>query len=353
MNFLKKFLKLFGVHIIYGKIKQIYGKIKQFVLLIKKYIIDYDSFYKDCFYYNKYKNIHQKDPCFYANKYGLVGQNAHDYIYNMLNKTYDDKEGFLIGRFGATELRCIYNSVNRKLIIKKKIDFPNNFMLYYSGFFTATSSEEELKKYIEDNLKLMENIDVLAQFNLYEFFFKKKLKNAKIIDLTDLEPFYVEKPWIRYLEGKKVLVIHPFKETILYQLSRKDLWLRKKEWLPDCSIEIIKAVQSLAGNKPEEFDRWYDALQYMKNEIDKHEFDIALIGCGAYGILLGDYIKSLNKQAVVMGGATQLLFGIKGRRWEIDLGNYYTNNVFNEYWINPLDSNKIKNYKTIEDGCYW
>jgi hypothetical protein len=50
------------------------------------------------------------------------------------------------------------------------------------------------------------------------------------------------------------LVIHPFKETILYQLSRKDLWLRKKEWLPDCSIEIIKAVQSLAGNKPESYN---------------------------------------------------------------------------------------------------
>jgi hypothetical protein len=46
-------------------------------------------------------------------------------------------------------------------------------------FFTATSSEEELKKYIEDNLKLMENIDVLAQFNLYEFFFKKKLKKCE------------------------------------------------------------------------------------------------------------------------------------------------------------------------------
>ena len=54
----------------------------------------------------------------------------------------------------------------------------------------------------------------------------------------------------------------------------------------------------------------------MKAQIDKEDFDICLIGAGAYGFPLAAYVKRKGKKAVHLGGALQLLFGIKGSRWE-------------------------------------
>ena len=40
-------------------------------------------------------------------------------------------------------------------------------------------------------------------------------------------------------------------------------------------------------------------------------FDIALIGCGAYGFPLAAFVKGIGKKAVHIGGPLQLFFGIK------------------------------------------
>jgi len=45
----------------------------------------------------------------------------------------------------------------------------------------------------------------------------------------------------------------------------------------------LKAVQTIANTKDDRFDTWFDALDYMYNEALKLDFDVALIGCGAYG----------------------------------------------------------------------
>lgn len=38
----------------------------------------------------------------------------------------------------------------------------------------------------------------------------------------------------------------------------------------------------------------------------------------------------MGKKAIHMGGATQMLFGIKGKRWEDEYGEF-----MNEHWIRP------------------
>lgn len=83
----------------------------------------------------------------------------------------------------------------------------------------------------------------------------------------------------------------------------------------------------------------------MCEEIEKINFDIALIGAGAYGFPLAAFVKEKGKVAIHMGGALQLLFGIKGFRWN-ELG------IYNEYWIKPSESEIPKGYKRIEGGCY-
>ena len=90
--------------------------------------------------------------------------------------------------------------------------------------------------------------------------------------------------------------------------------------------------------------------KWKKIDITDIDFDIALLGCGAYGMPLGAFIKEkLHKQAVHAGGQLQLLFGIKGKRW--DAGS--VSKLYNEYWVRPTDDLKPDNYVEVENGCYW
>ena len=66
-------------------------------------------------------------------------------------------------------------------------------------------------------------------------------------------------------------------------------------------------------------------------------FDVAILGCGPFGFHLAMEIKRMGKQAIVMGGATQILFGIKGKRWD----DYPpVRRLYNEFWVRPLDKSK-------------
>lgn len=195
----------------------------------------------------------------------------------------------------------------------------------------------------------MQKLDILASWRPEEIFFRKYIKSKFRIDLSVLDPRFDKNHWMRSLAGKRVLVVHPFAETILkqYENNRGKIWGEYADSiLPKfSSLEVVKAVQTIAGNRSE-FNTWFDALEHMKREIDKHDFDVALIGCGAYGFPLAAYVKRIGKQAIHIGGPLQLYFGIKGKRW--DDKDYY-----NEYWISPADCDKPKNMKLVENGCYW
>jgi hypothetical protein len=129
--------------------------------------------------------------------------------------------------------------------------------------------------------------------------------------------------------------------------------------LPEFKLHTIPAVQSLGGVN-NQFSDWFEALAWMQSEIDKVEFDICLLGCGAYGFPLASYIKRKGKQAVHMGGSLQLLFGIKGKRWTDPQKSLDTfgkpgmyESLFNEHWVFPGDENKPRNADDVEGACYW
>ena len=87
-------------------------------------------------------------------------------------------------------------------------------------------------------------------------------------------------------------------------------------------------------------------MKLVKEEIDKIDFDIAILGCGAYGFPLAAFIKNKGKKAIHIGGATQLIFGIKGKRWE-------GASFINKYWISPRKEDRPKGFEKVEGGCYW
>lgn len=283
------------------------------------------------------------------------------YSNDLIAKMILTEKPFMIARFGSTEME---NLVNYLGVIENKRNIVNYIkgknlqwwwdkhnsdeLCFFSGFFP--NDKKFVFRFCEDMMAIMPNVDLLGSWLKDEWLFKEQLMNAKRVVLEDLEPFFCDNPWTHALKGKKVLVIHPFAETIQYQYSKRNL-IFPDGLLPDFNLTTIKAVQTICETKSD-FDTWFDALDYMKKQIDEKDFDIAIIGCGAYGFPLASYIKDLGKQAIHLGGVTQLLFGIKGTRYEE--GHFWPYmNLFNEYWVRPGETEKPKGSDKVEGNCYW
>ena len=54
--------------------------------------------------------------------------------------------------------------------------------------------------------------------------------------------------------------------------------------------------------------------------------------------------------AIQMFGATQLLFGIKGKRWD---DHPVIGKLYNDAWVRPAESEGIARRETVEGGSYW
>ena len=194
--------------------------------------------------------------------------------------------------------------------------------------------------------------DILGSWLPYENDYNAILGNHIKVNLELLNPFFSEIPWSRALAGKKVLVVHPFARTIENQYKKRTT-LFSKDVLPSFELKTVQAVQSIAGEKTK-FDNWFEALEWMKAEIDKQDYEICLIGCGAYGFPLAAHVKRMGKKAIHLGGSLQLLFGIKGKRWDGQYNDIYNYSQFyNEHWVRPSEMEKPLGAEKVETACYW
>lgn len=282
-------------------------------------------------------------------------------IYNLLQRD----EPCMIARFGSTELSAIVNYLgvtSQKHAVWKFIkgEQPEwwwnlNIMKQMqecAGFFPSTP--HNLMKFGKLMLEDAKEVDILGSWLQNEAHLKKELKQAQMVRFTFLDPFWSKKSWTKALENKKVLVIHPFEKTIRTQYQKREFLFENKDILPSFELSTIKAIQSLGGDS-NGFTDWFEALDYMKREMDKIDYDICLIGCGAYGFPLAAHAKRQGKKAVHLGGILQFLFGIIGRRWENPNYNdkYDYSQFINQYWVRPSEEEKAKNANKVENACYW
>lgn len=224
-----------------------------------------------------------------------------------------------------------------------------------AGFFPNDISM--LPRYVDLIEETSKEIDFLATYatRMENYMIHSFMDKSLVVsDNRALEPYYFshKEPWTKALKGKKVLVIHPFEESIQKQYKIREKLFDDPDVLPEFELKTLKAVQTIVGTKDERFENWFDALNYMYEEAMKIDFDIALIGCGAYGQPLACMLKKAGKQAIHIGGATQIMFGIIGRRWE--LNSKEVSSLFNEHWIRPSAEETPQNKEKNEfGGAYW
>ena len=321
----------------------------------------------ECTYNKKYlkKNFLKKESYVvdikeYAGKKVLNIEDTNAFIFNMIKGDHP----FAVCRFGATEMRTIHSYLQLKHFPhkdtrKKCIDQ----LCQLSGFFPNDISKGE--KFVDLMLEDCQMIDLFAIWNLYmeDYIIDKYAASACLSHLGSLEPWNLDsfstKPWTSALKGKRVLVIHPFAETIdkQYHNYRTKIFEKKfkcDDILPEFDLITLKAIQTINFNsESQKYKDWFEALNFMVKQCEKIDFDVAIIGCGAYGLPLATAIKQMGKGAIHLGGATQLLFGIMGKRWEVEGYKEIFDQIKNEYWTRPLPEEKPQNADQIENGCYW
>lgn len=260
----------------------------------------------------------------------------------------ENDEPILVGRFGTSEcntlVRYYYNKLFKKQGYGKWLDTITN----NAGFFPK--NESMVDRYCELVSDLYSELDLLCIMNSKgeDFIIKSCCPDTELTSLTVVDPLVTE--WTSHLRGKKVLVIHPYERTIREQYKRRELLFPDKDILPEFELHTVKAVQTVADQSDDRFETWFEALDYMTNEAMKIDFDIALIGCGAYGLPLAARLKRNGKKAIHVGGCLQLLFGIRGERWDTR-ADYQK--WFNDAWIRPDESEKPSGSEKVEGNCYW
>ena len=283
----------------------------------------------------------------------------------MIGRAITDGNPFWAGRFGGSEMNLIYHTLlyrmhpekdNREAALKQ--------LCTLSGFFPYDMELGE--KFVDMMLDMCREIDLQAEWRRYmeDYIYVKYQTHTKLTQLLRLEPWNMYrcsvrriKPWSAALKGKKVLVVHPFEDSIRSQYEKKRTHIFERifdaeDILPEFELLTLKAVQTLAGEHDGRFQTWFEALAWMVSQCSQMDFDVAIIGCGAYGFPLAAEIKRMGKIAIHLGGATQLMFGILGHRWEDEYADF-CRDVVNEYWVRPQESEKISGADKVEEACYW
>lgn len=253
----------------------------------------------------------------------------------------------LVGRIGHTEGRIVgeacFRDCNFGRLSKKEAH-------QYSGIFPVHS--ESLSHFARIYGASIASADLLG---FWQTAFQAKLLAEKyheipLAPLASLEPYLQLEPWSGALAGRRVLVVHPFASTILgqYRINRSRLFLDSRV-LPEFDLRVLAPPQTLAPATGGHAN-WQGALDELVDKALGLDFDIALIGCGAYGLPLGAAIKLAGRQAIHLGGALQILFGIRGRRWE---HMPVIAAMMNEYWIRASRDETPVSAALIDGGCYW
>lgn len=287
-----------------------------------------------------------------------------DNAYKMCS-VFKSKKPFLIGRNGSTELEVL------AYVLKNGNDciFPEQLMKrleLYSGIFPAT--QESVSLWVKTYKKALESCDMIAEgwyqplVNEEKYIIDSIIPRAEKIMLRNLEPYYVkpELRWSSFLAKKTVAIINSFAHTCEEQTYlSKAIWPEHTEtYLPSSTKWVPIQTYfppNIAGENKEaswEVDSWFNAVEEIVKEVkeNRYHIDIAIIGCGALGMIIASELKKIGIQSIVMGGAVQLLFGIRGKRWET---HSVISKFFNDAWVYPPNTCKPIGFKKIEGGCYW
>ena len=281
-------------------------------------------------------------------------------VYTALEQALKSEDGYLIGRNGQLELSLmIGDSSIQELfshLVLKRLEL-------HAGIFPMPNESLFLKWRTE-------SIEATKAANLLVSGWYKPLiqaetaalvrwqTTAKHIPLRSLEPYYEapEKQWTRLLQCHDVAVVTSFTKTASEQVKNsKAIWGDHGVLYDTIRWHWVQtghppSVAKGTNEWPSHIATWQDASEYIVGEVVKTGARIVLIGCGGLSMPIARMLSLRGHIVIVMGGAIQVLFGIKGYRWE---SHTTISKFWNDAWVWPSEEETPAGSSLIEGGCYW
>lgn len=250
-----------------------------------------------------------------------------------------------IGKIGVIELMHFGAAFLNK-------DLTTNYSLAINAGINC-ESYEDYTDWVNDFEKSIKNLDAILAWNANpsEAVILSELFNGELVckKFTDIEPFTHGKDgWHYSLKDKKILVISSFKDSIEAQIPNfSKIWDGAE--LGSCEVIRCRNPYQITGESPFYYN---DEMYRITNEISKRNFDICIVGCGGYSLPICDFVKRIcKKNAIHLGGGTQVLFGIRGSRFDRNFKDQEWYGT--EHFIRPLESDIPKFHHLVEESCYW
>jgi hypothetical protein len=195
----------------------------------------------------------------------------------------------------------------------------------------------------------LENLDLHGVWSVgYEAVCLRFLKRRGLFDGEVIAPGGDDpNHWMLALQGRRVLVVSPFSETITRQIPNLDRVWPKHSWSPKIDFEIVPFPYLIDEGCPE---TWWQVYERIGRVVSRGNYDVALFGCGGLGLLFADLAKKSGRVGIQLGGQLQLLFGIYGKR---HLEQEWHRKHINDAWVRPDDREIPKSAQRVEGGCYW
>jgi len=279
---------------------------------------------------------------------------------------------FMITRFGwgAEPVLAYKASINFDSIPK----LEKCMLEYHAGIYGIVNDDDALKRWCglyKRATELSTGVGVWLDNRVHPAIKNSQLglikNNKTLLKADNIDPQFAvlqrKIPWTQYLLGKKVLIISPFVDSFKKQLDAgfKVICGDFEIFKDNQEFVFYKCYNTIAGNHIHK--NWIATLDKMLNDINKLDFDIALVSCGGYGSLLCDYIHNgMHKSAIYVGGCLQILFGVTCTRYINDKwgGEYLNKNGL----IRPSKEEQVQlktfeelyginNSNEVQNGCYW
>jgi hypothetical protein len=216
-----------------------------------------------------------------------------------------------------------------------------NYIKYLEHLSISIANCEQTQIYLHDGLPM-------ELFKHFRPAFEKHFNITNLVLMNGTKFYDRIDSIFDKMSGRKVLAISSFDGLIQKQYSSGNVYKIYERFPTLSGLSTVKFPYCFLNNGPHQ--NYFETLDAVFEEIRNIDFDIALLGCGAYGHMLCHRIhEELNRDAIYIGGSIQTIFGILSKR-EKDCSNL----PVNEHWITEIpEEYKPAKYKSIEKGCYW
>lgn len=269
--------------------------------------------------------------------------------------------GYFLGRPGGTESVGLDHFLKSRLVISERQftrpypKFFRNHAQPFSGIVADTGADWDFFGYVYLKAALSASLFAYGEFapGALGLARLRAQVGLPVTNIEKLEPWLALKadlaPWTHALQGKRVLVVHPFCKTISSQHERLASVDGVNIIMPEFELLTIRPPVTVAEFGLNSGNSWEDSLRSLTLEVEKTSFDVALIAAGAYGLPLAESIADMGRPAIHLGGSLQLLFGISGQRWR-------SRPIFAPFmgdgWVEAFEEDRFPGLTGIEGGSY-